>query len=269
MNPLIRPFRTSVGSKYLVALTGLALTLFVIAHLAGNLLVFAGKDAINSYARKLEDLGTLLWAARAVLLVLFLLHVFVSLRLTMANSAARGTRYHHEGVLQASWASRHMWLTGLVLLAFILFHLAHYTFGVVVPAKVQVDESGKERKLDPPKNYLDLIEEKILSAEGKRWEIRPEKNFSAIAHPTENQRRDVYSMMVNGFRTPWISITYLVSMAFLMLHLWHGGSSMFQSLGIPRKGLAGLVEWIGPVLGVALALGNVAIVLGVWLGAVK
>src|SRR4051794_24505875 len=103
MNALLRPFRTSVGSKYLVALTGMALVGFVIAHLAGNLLVFAGKDALNSYAHKLKSLGGLLWVARAALLALFVLHVFLSLRLNMANNAARGTRYAHEGTLQASW----------------------------------------------------------------------------------------------------------------------------------------------------------------------
>ena len=143
-----------------------------------------------------------------------------------------------------------MWLTGLVLLAFILFHLAHYTFGIVHKAEAQWDGKGNPTLFRAEKNYLELVE----------------KPSSPSAHGAE--RQDVYSMMVNGFRTPWISITYLMAMAFLMLHLRHGGSSMFQSLGMDRKSLAGGVALVGPVLGIALATGNCAIVLAVWLGAV-
>ncbi len=132
MNEMIRPFRTSVGSKFLMSLTGLGLIAFVIVHMIGNLLVFAGRDALNSYAHMLKENGELLWLARGGLLTIFVVHVILGIRLTLANRAARPVRYQRDATVQASLASRHMLLTGLVLLAFILYHLAHFTLGVVV-----------------------------------------------------------------------------------------------------------------------------------------
>src|SRR5262245_25657755 len=123
MNLLLRPARSSLGKKYLMALTGLALIGFVIAHMSGNLLIFAGRDALNSYAHALKDRPALLWTARTGLLAIFLLHVYLGLVLSLQNRAARPSRYVYEDTLHASWASRHMLLTGLVLLAFIVYHL--------------------------------------------------------------------------------------------------------------------------------------------------
>src|SRR5262249_12217361 len=122
---------TTVGSKFLVALTGLALTAFVFVHMVGNLLVFRGPEALNDYAEFLKSHGGLLWTARIGLLAAFVLHIWLTLRLKRRNLAARPTRYVHEETVQASWASRHMVLTGLVILAFVVFHLLHYTVGVV------------------------------------------------------------------------------------------------------------------------------------------
>src|ERR1700690_3704158 len=70
-------FASTVGSKFLVALTGLALSGFVIVHMLGNLQIFLGPDAINEYARKLKELGPLLWVARIGLLAIFLLHISI------------------------------------------------------------------------------------------------------------------------------------------------------------------------------------------------
>ncbi len=141
MNVLLRPVRTSVagkrwtsvGSKYVMALTGLVLILFVLAHMAGNLLIFRGREALNSYAHMLETSGGLLWTARAILLLVFVLHILFGLRLTRQNMAARPVRYVCEDTVQASWASRHMLLTGLVILAFVIYHLLHFTLGVTDP----------------------------------------------------------------------------------------------------------------------------------------
>src|SRR5262245_4952976 len=115
MNVLLRPIRTSVGSKFVVALTGLILTTFVVAHLAGNLLIFAVPDALNSYAEHLKENPLLLWGARGGLLLVFVVHLVLTIRLSLANRAARPVGYYKENTLQASWASRHMLLTGLVL----------------------------------------------------------------------------------------------------------------------------------------------------------
>src|SRR5215213_7049822 len=147
-----RPLTSSLGSKYLMAITGLLLTGFVLGHMAGNLLIYAGPDALNSYAHGLKARPLLLWGARLGLLAVFVLHLVLAFRLTLQNSKARPVRYvHPDATLQASWASRHMMLTGLVLLAFIVFHLAHFTLGVVKPAAIQSTPHGIA-ELSQPRN---------------------------------------------------------------------------------------------------------------------
>lgn len=132
--PLTLAPRSSLGSKYLMALTGFGLLGFVIAHMLGNWQVFLGPEALNSYAAKLKDMGPLLWVARLGLLALFLAHIGMGIRLTLANRAARPIPYQVKTYRQATLASRSMLPTGLVILAFVLFHLAHYTFCLVDPS---------------------------------------------------------------------------------------------------------------------------------------
>lgn len=117
-----------------MALSGLALCGFVLAHLAGNLQIFAGPDALNSYAAKLQHLGPFLWVARAVLLACLVAHVVTAAQLTIENRRARPLRYLKETTVQASYASRTMPMTGLIVFGFILYHLAHFTFGATHPA---------------------------------------------------------------------------------------------------------------------------------------
>src|SRR5262245_33677744 len=117
MKLLPRPITSSLGSKYVMAVTGLLLIGFVLAHMIGNLLIYAGPDALNSYALHLKGTPPLLWTARLGLLLVFVVHVGVAFRLRSLNSLARPRRYEYEDTLAASWASRHMMLTGLLLLA--------------------------------------------------------------------------------------------------------------------------------------------------------
>jgi succinate dehydrogenase / fumarate reductase, cytochrome b subunit len=273
MSDPFRPVRTSIGSKFLVALTGLGLVGFVLVHMSGNLLVFAGQDAMNTYAAKLKAFGWLLWAARAGLLALFVLHVWLALRLTAGNRSARPVGYVYEDVLQASWASRYMWLTGLVLLAFLLFHLAHFTFGYVHRAELQSLESFKDRSRRDPvkvnKHYLELAE--VKQSDG---EYRPDRGVNYEWHflpkkEKEDVRHDVYSMVVSGYRVPWITALYLVSMLFLALHLWHGASSMFQSMGANAASWKRILSYVGPALALIVLLGNCSIPLAVAFGIVK
>src|SRR5579871_4733816 len=116
MNRLSRLVLSSVGSKYVMALTGLGLMIFVLAHMSGNLLIFLGKDALNAYAHGLMDHPFLLWLARGGLLTIFLVHILFALRTWQENETARPVRYVHEDTIQANWASRHMMLTGVVIL---------------------------------------------------------------------------------------------------------------------------------------------------------
>jgi succinate dehydrogenase / fumarate reductase cytochrome b subunit len=116
-----------------MALSGLLLLGFVIMHLAGNLLIFGGPDAINGYAKKLRDLGPLLWVARGGLLVAVLAHVHTSLQLAIENRRARPERYHVERARAATMAGKTMVLSGLLVAAYLIYHLLHFTFRVTNP----------------------------------------------------------------------------------------------------------------------------------------
>lgn len=126
-----------------MAATGLGLVGFLIAHVSGNLLIFKGRDAINDYAVWLHSLGPLLWVARIGLLGVFALHVYLGIQLSQENRSARPVAYAHESTVQASLPSRWMLRTGLLVLAFVIYHLAHYTFGVIQP-------EGAALVQDPP-----------------------------------------------------------------------------------------------------------------------
>lgn len=145
MNAILRPVRSSVGSKYVMAVTGLALVGFVLAHMAGNLLIFQGKTALNDYAHALQSRPLLLWTARLGLLAVFLIHIGMGLWTRARDRAARPVPYYYERTIQAGWSSRHMLLTGLLVLAFVIYHLLHFTFGVVDPqnyAGMRAEEAG-------------------------------------------------------------------------------------------------------------------------------
>jgi len=126
--------QSSIGLKIIVAVTGIALFGFVIVHMLGNWQLFAGQNTINTYAALLKHNPQILWPARIGLLIIFTLHVGATIRLKRRSRLARPDSYVSEDTLAATWASRHMMLTGLLLLAFILFHLAHYTLMLVDPS---------------------------------------------------------------------------------------------------------------------------------------
>lgn len=129
---IVRLQKSSLGAKYIVALTGAGLFLFYVGHIAGNLLLFFGQDAFNTYAEGLKKLPFgLLWIARGGLLAIVLLHIIYAYRVTFQNRAARPQRYQYEATLQASFASRVMPITGTLILIFIIYHLLHFTFHAV------------------------------------------------------------------------------------------------------------------------------------------
>jgi succinate dehydrogenase / fumarate reductase cytochrome b subunit len=117
-----------------MAVTGLIGIGFLIIHVLGNLLVFRGPDAINSYSHFLHSTGELLWVARAVLLVSVILHVIAAYQLTMQNRAARPVGYAKREAQVATLASRTMRWGGVLLLVFIVLHILHFTTGTVRPA---------------------------------------------------------------------------------------------------------------------------------------
>src|SRR5947209_1252741 len=123
---------SSVGRKLIVAITGVVLILFVIGHLLGNLQIFLGPEWINSYAQHLRDLGVFLWVIRGFLLIAVVLHIYYTIRLALENRRASG-RYADKEPVKATFASRHMAMSGLIVLAFILYHIAHFTVRVTDP----------------------------------------------------------------------------------------------------------------------------------------
>lgn len=123
-------FVTSVGLKYVMAVSGVILVGFVIAHFLGNALVYVGAEALNAYSAALHGAPELLWVARAVLLVSVIAHIGAALKLAGKNTAARPQRYKVKRDHTTNYAARTMIWSGPILLGFILFHLAHLTLGV-------------------------------------------------------------------------------------------------------------------------------------------
>ena len=217
---------SSVGRKMIVAVTGVILILFVIGHLLGNLQIFLGPEWINSYSQHLHDLGPILWFIRAVLLATVLLHIYFTILLAIENRRARPEAYRDRNYVKASWASRHMVISGLVVLAFIIYHLAHFTVRVTDPrfTLLKMDSLG---------------------------------------------RYDVYSMMVYGFQNVYVSIFYIIGLFLLTLHLTHGSSSFFQSLGLTNQRLMPKLAIAGRIFAWLLFIGYASIPVAVLLGFIQ
>ena len=128
-----------------MASTGALLFGFVVVHMLGNLQIFLGQDVFNDYAKHLQELPMLLWPARAVLLILLITHIAVAINLACENRAARPDRYKYYGTIQASYASRTMVFSGIIVSLFIVYHLLHFTFGKVQPQFFEMtDAKGRE-----------------------------------------------------------------------------------------------------------------------------
>ncbi|MFZ3209207.1 MAG: succinate dehydrogenase cytochrome b subunit [Geobacteraceae bacterium] len=118
---------SNVGRKILMAITGQLMVLFVIVHLLGNSSIFIGPDGINSYAEHLHSLGPLVWAFRLAMLTFLLVHVIYGIQVTLENNAANPSKYAVNRKLKAGFASENMIWTGLLLAAFIVYHLLQFT----------------------------------------------------------------------------------------------------------------------------------------------
>jgi succinate dehydrogenase / fumarate reductase, cytochrome b subunit len=230
----LKPFvTTSVGMKVTTAITGTMLTLFVVGHLVGNLKIFAGQDALNSYAKFLKDQGPFLWVARLGLLGAIVLHMAMALLLKKRSLAARPVAYHHPQTIQASIASRTMPWTGLVILLFVVFHIAHYTLCILT----DVNAYDKFNDRWVVTNYHNLVDDK--------------------------GRHDVYSMVLVGFKSPAICLIYVVVQLILAVHLTHGIASVFQTLGLNSPKIQPFVKKSALGIATLIAIGNIAIVVAV------
>jgi len=126
-------WQSTNGKKVVMALTGALMFLFVVGHLLGNLLVFAGRARINAYAQFLHFDESLLWIVRSILIIAIILHIVVTIQLALRNKDARPISYQRKEAINSSYASRTMYWSGPIVLAFIIFHLLQFTAGYIHP----------------------------------------------------------------------------------------------------------------------------------------
>ncbi len=233
MSIITNVFKSSLGKKYIMAVTGFVLFLFVIGHLAGNLQIFIGREAINRYGAFLQSNLELLWPVRIILLVMVGLHIWSAIALSLENNAARPVNYQVYQPVGSSFASRNMLVGGLIVLVFIVYHLLQYT------AEVQ---------------FVNLTGQ----------------NFKTFMEPLPGQfppeRHDIFKMMVVGFSNFWVSGFYVLGLALLCLHLSHGASSMFQSLGWRNEAYRPFLDRAAQVVAVIIFLGYTSIPVAILCG---
>ena len=227
MNIIGNIFGSSLGKKFIMAVTGFCLFGFVVGHMIGNLQVFLGPEAINRYGHFLQSNVELLWPVRIGLLVIVGLHIWSSIKLSAENKAARPVGYGTYKPVGSTYASRTMLMSGLIILTFIIYHILHYT------AQVQ---------------YINFTGQSFVTFED------PQK------------RHDIYKMMVVGFSNPWVSLFYITGVGLLCLHLSHGISSMFQSIGWLNASYRPILEKASCALAVLIWVGYASIPIAVLLG---
>jgi succinate dehydrogenase / fumarate reductase, cytochrome b subunit len=132
----VRPvtfWQSTNGKKVVMAVTGCMMFLFVIGHMLGNLQMFESPARINAYSRFLHNLGEVLWLERGVMLLAIALHIIVTVQLALRSQAARPIGYSRKQAINSSYASRTMYWSGPIVLAFIIFHLLQFTAGYIHP----------------------------------------------------------------------------------------------------------------------------------------
>lgn len=140
MTWILDVYRSAMAKKAVMAVTGLALFGFVVSHMVGNLKVFLGPEKLNAYAEGLRQIGVpilgrgdLLWMARIGLILAVGLHILAAWQLTLINRRARAVRYRKQEPQTATYASRTMRWGGVIIIAFVVYHLLHLTVGSVHP----------------------------------------------------------------------------------------------------------------------------------------
>ena len=126
-------FESTVGRKIVMSVTGLALSAFILVHLLGNFTLYSGSDGINAYSATLHRFGAVILVFRLVMLTMFSLHVLYGIQLTFENRAAKPQAYAVRKDLASTFAGKNMIWTGLLIAAFLIYHLLHFTFQVTDP----------------------------------------------------------------------------------------------------------------------------------------
>ncbi len=234
MNALTRCLDTywssSIGKKLVVAITGIVLVLFLAGHLVGNLVVFMGPEPFNQYAYFLHNMlhGMGIWAFRIVMLVMVTAHIVATTALTRQNRAARQA-YEYKATIQASRSSRTMILSGLTILAFVIYHMLHFTARI-----------GNE--------YDTLA------------------RYKTTIHGVEGQVHNAWLMVIDGFSglsVLHVTAFYVIAMTLLCSHLMHGVGSIFQTIGLRTKKSEGLIKQISIGYALFIWLGFISIPLAI------
>ncbi len=232
MNALTRCLESywssSIGKKLVVALTGIVLVLFLAGHLIGNLVVFMGPEPFNAYAYFLHHMlhGAGIWVFRIVMLVMIVAHIVATICLTRQNKAARKA-YEHPATIQASKSSQTMILSGLTILAFVIYHLLHFTV-----------RAGNE--YNNPELYSFMLDGK--------------------------QVHNAWKMVIDGFSVWYVVLFYVIAMTLLCSHLMHGVGSIFQTLGFRSKKAASLIKQISIGYAAFIWIGFISIPVAILLG---
>lgn len=223
MSRITNFYATSIGKKFVVAVTGIILFGFVAGHMAGNLKVFTGSASngvphIDEYGQFLKDFGSpvlpqmlFLWVARLVLLASVVLHVVTVIRLSQQNAKARPIAYVRSEKRAATLSSQWMMVSGLVILVFIVFHILHFTTGTI--------QLG-------------------------------EKKF---------EHGQVYSNLHGSFSVWYVAIGYTAVMVMLAFHLYHGVWSLFQTLGLDSPDRNAMFRMIAIVFTLLVTVGFVLV----------
>lgn len=208
--------KSTVGRKLLMALSGIALMLFLCVHLAGNLTLFFGHgELFNSYAYHLESLPPVVYTAEFFLTAIFLYHIVTAIQIQLGGGEARGSRYavvaSKGGPSKQTIASRSMIITGVVLLIFIPIHIVMFKFNWFHP--------------------------------------------HGVAKLHGEEVKDLYGTVVAHFKQPVWTLIYVAVMLFLGFHLRHGFWSSLQSLGAMNPKISPLI-YAGGLIFAALMAGG-------------
>lgn len=222
---------SSIGKKVVVAVTGLVLALFLAGHLSGNILLYVGEHAFNEYAYFLHHMlhGAGVWIARIVLLTCLILHVVATIQLTRQNRSS-GSKYQVDGTQRSSLNSKLMIWSGLTILAFIIYHILHFTARV-----------GNEY------NNPDLYQ---IIYDGKPY-------------------HNAYKMVIDGFGVWYVSLFYIIAVSLLCSHLAHGVASIFQTLGLKSQKTDALISTGAKVYAVIIWIGFISIPISVYFGIIS
>ena len=222
-------FTSSIGRKILMAITGQAMVLFAVVHLLGNSSIFGWlPGGINAYAHHLHSLpAPIIIGFRLGLLAFACVHIWFGIQLTIENRGGRPRQYAVKSVQKATFASENMIWTGLLLVAFILYHLLHFTFQVISPETAAL------------KNMVPGLENQVVP--------------------------NVLGMVISAFQNMFVTFIYAGAMLVLFLHLSHGIQSFFQTLGWSNDRVQPFITKAGTLVALALFLGYAAVPLTILL----